>query len=196
MHLVIMVFLVRWEGAVMPFFDGLHEFTVKADDGVRFWLDDELLIDRWYFSLQDEQTASASLLGGKKYPIRLEYYDHVWLSYVQLLWDHEKLGRDFIPPSRLFPEYVKDSTLIEDLKISIQPNPVSDKITVKIESPQTDEYDISLFNTNGQMAISRKVTIMSGLSTLEMDVRQFPTGEYFLKIHSKDFSEVYKISKL
>ena len=39
-------FSVRWTRTV-NFAAGYYRISVRADDGVRLWLDDGLLIDRW-----------------------------------------------------------------------------------------------------------------------------------------------------
>jgi hypothetical protein len=37
---------VRWSGAVVPQFSEMHTFTVTADDGVRLWVDNELIVTK------------------------------------------------------------------------------------------------------------------------------------------------------
>jgi parallel beta-helix repeat protein len=38
---------IRWTGTVQPFETGLYSFFTTADDGVRLWVNDQLIIDRW-----------------------------------------------------------------------------------------------------------------------------------------------------
>lgn len=188
-------FLVRWEGAVMPFFDEVVNFHFQVEDGMRFWLNDELVINKWTLVFNELQVG-IPLEGGKKYPIRIEYYQGNWLSFCKMLWSSEKLERDFVPPSRLFPEYVKDSTLIEILDVQVRPNPVSGLLSLTVESPRTQEIELQLFNVLGQLIIQQKSSILPGLSTLEMDAANLPTGEYFLKVEAEDFSKTLTVSKL
>jgi len=40
-------YAVRWSGAVQPRYDETCTFTVVADDGVRLWVNGQLLINDW-----------------------------------------------------------------------------------------------------------------------------------------------------
>ena len=40
-------FSVRWEGSIKSDYTGEHTFYTVADDGVKLYVDDELLIDNW-----------------------------------------------------------------------------------------------------------------------------------------------------
>jgi len=40
-------FSARWSGAVVPEFTEAYTFRTRTDDGVRLWVDDQLVIDNW-----------------------------------------------------------------------------------------------------------------------------------------------------
>ena len=40
-------FAVRWRGQVQPRFDEAYTFYVKADDGLRLWVDGQLVLNVW-----------------------------------------------------------------------------------------------------------------------------------------------------
>ncbi|MBL0361013.1 MAG: hypothetical protein IPP70_08135 [Elusimicrobia bacterium] len=42
-------FSVRWTGSVTPRYSESYTFHVEADDGVRLWVDGQLIIDQWAF---------------------------------------------------------------------------------------------------------------------------------------------------
>ena len=188
--------LVRWEGALVPFFDEMLNFHVYADDGIRLWLDEKMLIDSWYTTPNREHDASLFLKGGVKYPIRVEYFEDGGFAALYLRWSSERLERDIIPASQLFPEYVKDTVVFEKLNIEVRPNPVTDVLSVIIESPETATLDFQIFTVTGKLTQVRQIEILPGLSTIEMNLKDYPSGEYFLKISSENGSEVFKISKL
>ncbi len=76
-------FSVRWTRST--YLDGgTWRFTTSADDGVRLWVDNTLLIDRWFD--QSTNTTSADLsLGAGYHWLRIEYYDrHV--SALAQMW--------------------------------------------------------------------------------------------------------------
>jgi hypothetical protein len=65
-------FSVRWtrERQVTP---GWYRFTFWTDDGVRFWVDDELVLDEWHQSW--DQTYQVDVPLSWKPKLRVEYYE-------------------------------------------------------------------------------------------------------------------------
>jgi hypothetical protein len=71
-------FSIRWEGSVLAPETGEYEFIVKTEHATRLWVNDtrnnKPLIDAFVKSGNDnEYRASIFLLGGRAYPIRLEF---------------------------------------------------------------------------------------------------------------------------
>ncbi len=67
---------IRWTGSLLPAESGEYEFIVKCDHGVRLFVNDlqKPLIDAWVKSTADtEFKATLPLLGGRGYPVRLEF---------------------------------------------------------------------------------------------------------------------------
>jgi len=65
-----------WDGSLTAFETGEYEIKVRTDHAARLWLNDEKtpLIDAWVKSGSDvEYRAPIFLLGGRSYPIRLEF---------------------------------------------------------------------------------------------------------------------------
>ena len=65
---------------------GRYRFTVTSDDGARLWLNNQLLIDRWYDHPVQTFTVEMDWPGGTL-PVRLEYYEHGDLARVHLGWE-------------------------------------------------------------------------------------------------------------
>jgi PA14 domain len=65
-------FSVRWNRRA-DFTAAPYEFTVKVDDGVRFWLDDDLLIDEWHDSAGKTYSRQVDVAAGG-HNLRVEYY--------------------------------------------------------------------------------------------------------------------------
>ncbi len=68
---------ITWRGSILAEETGDYEFVVKTPNGARLWVNDEdaALIDAWVASGQaDEHKASVRLLGGRAYPLRLEFF--------------------------------------------------------------------------------------------------------------------------
>ena len=68
-------FSVRWSGYFFPDAEDDYKFYVSADDGVRLYLDDALVIDDWKTHAETLDTYSTHLAAGKAHKIRLEYFE-------------------------------------------------------------------------------------------------------------------------
>ncbi len=69
-------FSVRWTGSIVAESSGEHEFIVRSDHAVKLYLNDDAkpLIDAWVKSGTDaEFRASAYLIAGRAYPVKLEF---------------------------------------------------------------------------------------------------------------------------
>lgn len=78
-------FSARWTRTA-EFDGGEYRFTVRVDDGVRLWVDDDLIIDRWHDAAGETYTARKSLTAGT-HRLRLEYYENTVDALVQLSWE-------------------------------------------------------------------------------------------------------------
>lgn len=75
-------FSVRWtRNLVLD--PGRYRFTVRADDGVRLWVNNRLLVDRWIDQAATSYSAEIDLPGGS-IPVRVEYYERVGGAEVSL----------------------------------------------------------------------------------------------------------------
>jgi len=70
-------FSARWTTTRTLADTGHYTLVATADDGVRVWVDDQLVIDAWYD--QPATTYSANLyLGAGQHSLRVEYYEHLY----------------------------------------------------------------------------------------------------------------------
>lgn len=65
-------FALRFERTI-NFAPGYYQFTIQADDGVRLWLDNALLLDEWHGAAATIFTVSRTLTG--PHDLRLEYFE-------------------------------------------------------------------------------------------------------------------------
>jgi hypothetical protein len=94
----------RWTGWVQPKVTGAHIFTANSDDGVRVWIDRQLIIDNWVDQAPAEASGTMTLEAGKKYEIKVEFYNHSGPSTLQLFWAVSgSLSKQIIPASQLYP---------------------------------------------------------------------------------------------
>ena len=96
-------FSVRWTGEVQAQFSQTYTFHVRVDGGVRLWVDDQLLVDRWSDQEATEWSGSIALTAGSRHPIRLEYFDDLDDALVELRWSSASTPKSLVPGSQLYP---------------------------------------------------------------------------------------------
>jgi len=96
-------FSVRWKGSIKPPTSGSYIFYTLSDDGVRLWIDDQLIINNWTDHAATEDSATIELVGGKKYAIRLQYYERGGHAKIKLYWSGPSLSKEIIPQTYLHP---------------------------------------------------------------------------------------------
>jgi glucose/arabinose dehydrogenase len=97
-------FSVRWTGFVQPLYSENYTFYTKADDGVRLWVNDILLVDQWSDQSVFEHQGQITLEAGKKYAIQLDYYENQYEAVARLLWSSESQIKQVIPTSQLYAQ--------------------------------------------------------------------------------------------
>ena len=80
-------FSTRWTGYVRVTQSGSYRFQTVSDDGVRLYVNGNLVIDRWNdHSATTDTTADIPLVAGNAYTIVLEYYENVGDAVMRLHW--------------------------------------------------------------------------------------------------------------
>ena len=102
-------FAIQWQGGVLAEETGEYEFCLKADNAARLWVNDlqQPLIDAWVKSGDElDHVASIWLVGGRVYPVRLEYSKFQSKSATAALhWQPPHRVRDAIPDRNLSPNW-------------------------------------------------------------------------------------------
>jgi beta-glucosidase len=80
-------FSVRWTGQLLPPTSGKYELVVGANDGVRMYIDDRLVVDDWDLNERvKSHSASVDLEGGRAYRIKIEYFEDIRDAEIRLGW--------------------------------------------------------------------------------------------------------------
>lgn len=96
---------IRFTGYIQPQFTEEYIFSTEAGGGVRLWVNDKLLIDHWRDNYTATYTSPAIALdAGKKYAIRLEYFNSDDRSSLYLFWQSPSVPKELIPQSQLYGE--------------------------------------------------------------------------------------------
>jgi len=97
-------FSIRWQTLLGPVpQSGMYNFGLIADDGVRLWIDNKLIVDFWEDQGASLRTGSVYLDKDQTYSLRVEYYDRQYRASCKLVWwnldDQTLQKRDlWIPP--------------------------------------------------------------------------------------------------
>jgi glucose/arabinose dehydrogenase len=79
-------FSVRWEGTVIPSLTGTYTFTITGDDGIRLWVNNQLLVDKWIDQAPTTYNATINLIQNANVPIKVEYYERGGGATAKLFW--------------------------------------------------------------------------------------------------------------
>jgi len=96
-------FSMRWTGAVVPLFTEQYTFLTTTDDGVRLWVNNQLIINNWTRHAPAVKTGRITLVAGERYNIRMEYYEHTGGAIARLEWQSASQPRQVVPESQLLP---------------------------------------------------------------------------------------------
>lgn len=94
-------FSVRWQGAVMPRHSERYSFATTSDNGVRLWVNGQLLINHWNKHAEETNTAEIELQAGVPATIRLEFCANDGDAVVRLQWASPSQALEVIPADRL-----------------------------------------------------------------------------------------------
>ena len=96
-------FQVRWRGSVTPRYTERLIIKTRTDDGVRVWLNHELIIDNWTNHGATDDYGALDLEAGVAYPILVEYYEQGGNALMSLSWESAQLPSEPIPSDALTP---------------------------------------------------------------------------------------------
>ncbi len=96
-------FSVRWSGQVMAPVTGSYTITTTSDDGVRLYLNGQLLIDNWTDHALVQNSGAVTLAAGQRYDIRMDFYDHGMLATARLSWAYPGQALQIVPQWVLYP---------------------------------------------------------------------------------------------
>ncbi len=104
-----------WTGFLRPDHSEEYTFEAIADDAVRVWIGDELIINNWknvpdniesqVMNTDKTQTTTGKigLQADYMYPIRVEYYEHKQNASIQLFWSSSQIKKNLVGSEYLFP---------------------------------------------------------------------------------------------
>lgn len=96
-------FSARWSGQVQGQFSETYTFYTTSDDGVRLWVNGQLLVDQWNDHAPTEHSGTVALVAGQKYNILIEYYENGGGALAKLNWSSASTAKTVVPTTQLYP---------------------------------------------------------------------------------------------
>ncbi|MDX2055984.1 MAG: PA14 domain-containing protein [Polyangiaceae bacterium] len=150
-------FTVRWTGTIIPTTTEAYTFYTKTDDGVRFWLNNTLLVDKWKDQGATEYSTTAqNLVAGTAYSFRMEYYENSGGASADLRWSSASVAKQIIPTSSLagpggpLPPFTLSPT---NLKYTAALDPPNCFKGVFGASWSIDGLDVATIDTDGRLDV-------------------------------------------
>ena len=179
-------FSVRWTGKVLPRYTGNYTFEVETDDGVRLWVNNVRIINKWMDNKKGttKHKGKISLKAGTQYSIRMEYFEKKGNAVAKLRWSSAKQVCEIIPQSHLYstPATTALARLDNDDKeqreaFLLYPNPTSGRCRIEFVNEGTDH--VIIFNSSGNPIMNLK---RFGNIEESIDLSGHPRGLYFARI--------------
>lgn len=136
-------FSVRWTGQLQAQYSEVYTFSAISDDGVRLWVNGQLIIDNWTDHAPTENSGTIALAAGQRVNIRLEYYEQAGGALIRLQWASASTPKAIVPKLQLFPAAENSAPRIASAPTAI-PNPATTSDTVAFSVAATDADGESL----------------------------------------------------
>ncbi len=104
-------FSVCWTGTVEAQYSEVYTFSVRTDDGVRLWVDGELLVDQWndHGPTTYSGTMSGPFVVGETYSVRMDFYENGGGAVAWLGWESASQS-----PKGIYGMYLKPGVGVGD----------------------------------------------------------------------------------
>jgi len=97
-------FTARWTGAAQAQYSESYTFTTIAKDGVRLWVNGQLLVDDWTTHASPATNSGVIALNSQQlYNIQMDYFLNTGSASAKLLWSSPSTAQALIPQTQLYP---------------------------------------------------------------------------------------------
>ncbi|MCG8332405.1 MAG: PQQ-dependent sugar dehydrogenase [Chitinophagales bacterium] len=176
---------IRWSGQVEPLYSEEYTFYVTSDDGIRLWVDGNLLIDQWVPQSPFETSGTIFLQAGQRYDIRLEYFEDGGGAVCELRWSSLRTPKAIIPKLQLYPTQTILNSDIKDaplLQIQLFPQPVTTHLSILLQYDVSTRFDARLYDASNKMIWKSIFPHSFPQSLHSINVATLPAGIYYLEL--------------
>ena len=191
-------FSVRWTGQVEAPVSGNYIFTTTADDGVRLWVNNSLVIDNWNdHAPTTDNSQGITLVAGQKYSIRLEYYESAVGASVQLKWSYPGQGQQVVPQERLYPATAGVRLAAQEITAAPAatafPIPARDELLVRFYSASAGTATTTLVSEAGLTVQQLTHAKTVGENLIKLPLRDLMRGVYLLTLVENGNRQTWKV---
>jgi hypothetical protein len=175
-------FSVRWSATLLAPKSGTYTFRAATDDGVRLWIGDQLVIDRWHDATVSE--GEIELTAGPSYAFKMEYFEDGGDAHARLTWAPPDEQFDLISPALLQPVGCSLATAVELGPRSTSVSVSSDACVKITQFPSWWQYTngaITLQSGTGNFPVPlswRSDCGQSGSGSFGQSYQSLPIGNY------------------
>ncbi|WP_077922402.1 PQQ-dependent sugar dehydrogenase [Spirosoma sp. 209] len=186
-------FTVRWMGKVLAPLTGTYTFHTETDDGVRLWVNNKLLIDKWDVQPNTEWTGQIELMAGQQYDIRMDYLENEGVANARLMWSSAQFDRAVIGKPFLFSAPIVTASQPEtDGALTVFPSPAREQVTVRYVALKSGTAQIDVVDLLGRRTYTRPVRVVSGPNDYLIPVGDWPAGVYQIAVHPAGQPATYR----
>ena len=110
---------------------------------------------------------------------------------------------NFLSKNKKMPDLIQDEQLNSSVKkaktiseLQLRPNPTIDRLEIQFELPLSKETKISIFSADGKLIeIIKNKKLDQGWHSLNYDANQLTSGNYFIKVETKDATQTKQFVK-
>lgn len=200
-------FSARWEGYLLPLFTNLTTFYLKADDGMRMWVDGELVIDDWWTDGQIvTEQARVRLTAGRPVPIRIEYVERQGHAEIELSWSSALFERVVVPTTQLYSQVPRlaesagtDAAAAGASALTFalspgSPNPFATTSTLTYALPEAGTAQLEVYDLLGRrVAVLADGEHEAGVHTATLDARLLASGSYVCRLRAGNEVRTQKV---
>lgn len=168
-------FSARWTGDIQTRYTEAYTLILRTDDGVRMWIDDQLVINDWILRGAANSYYTFNAEAGRRYRIHIEYYEHFGSAVAQLQWYSAREFFGAVPATQLYPL----PTPVID--IAEATNPLAEGETVALHATISDTGSATMAYAWTQESGPATLTFQSP-NQLDTNVTFPVAGTYTVKV--------------
>ena len=175
-------FTVRWTGSVQALASDTYTFYTTTDDGVRLWINNQLIIDDWQDQSPTEMSGSIAMVGQQHYNIRMEYFEDGGGAQASLSWATPSMAKVIIPQSQLY--FASNTPPVVNITAPTNGSTYTASASVTMTANAASAYNIIGkidFYTNNVFFATVSNSAANQNATLSLTATGLAAGSYALK---------------